>query len=371
MAPSRCTAWRLAIIGIIFVLGVNFSSIAPYISTSGAGSGAQEPAPIAGAPAAASGGGAMAASAAAVAPVAAAAPHCPGRKPFHTILTATVQVYQQWQCRIMYRHWLKQRALDPRGACTEMTGFTRLVASQDGLPDGVEGEVPSVFVREISNAELNQFKGYRVINRPYSVVQLMRLPYWRESIREEYVLIAETDHIFMQPVPNSAALGAPSAYIFNYMGANKAYEGIVHRHWRAGCGEACTAPDFKIVQPIGPSPVIIAKADLERVGPVWHKTAVSLKGDREAESHLGWVIEMCGEPPARRARAPSAAADHCIPARTPGRRRWGYAIASASIGLRHTLFADFQVEPGALSSRQQLERFTERYWILHYTYQFE
>ena len=62
---------------------------------------------------------------------------CPAsRKPYHTLLTATAQVYQQWQCRVMYYHWKKQRALDPAGACTELTGFTRLVAFQDGNPDG-------------------------------------------------------------------------------------------------------------------------------------------------------------------------------------------------------------------------------------------
>ena len=50
---------------------------------------------------------------------------------------------------------------------------------------------------------------------------------------------------------------------------------------------------------------------------------------------------------------------------------WGYAIAAAKHGLRHQEFADFQVEPGALSSRSQLSGFKSRYWIFHYTYQFE
>lgn len=348
----RCTPWRLAALGITFVLGVNVSSIMPYLVDSGAGADTAAPA-VAGPAAAApddaapapkgvAGGTPTQAALAAAAGAAAAVTGCPGRKPYHTILTATGQIYQQWQCRIMYRHWLKQRALDPKGECTEMTGFTRLVASANALADGVESEVPSLFVREYTGVELLKYNGYRVINRPYSIVQLMELPYWRESIPEEYVLIAETDHIIMNPIPNTAAPGAPSAYIFNYMGVNPAFETIVHRHWKAGCGDGCTAPNYKIVQPIGPSPVIISKADLERVGPAWHKTAMALKTDSEADSRLGWVIEM-----------------------------WGYAIASAAIGLRHTLFADFQVEPGALSSKQQLERFTQRYWILHYTYQFE
>ena len=88
---------------------------------------------------------------------------------------------------------------------------------------------------------------------------------------------------------------------------------------------------------------------------------------------------------------------------------WGYAVAAASIGLKHQEYRDFQariyrtqradtyplcamrrrlvdpfyhycdlidntrvqVEPGALSSPHQLRDFTSRYWIFHYTYQFE
>jgi hypothetical protein len=154
------------------------------------------------------------------------------------------------------------------------------------------------------------------------------------------VLIAETDHIFMHAIPNTAALHAPATYVFNYMGINPDFEKIVHRVWPVG--GATEPPNFRNVQPIGPSPVLIHKADLERVAAVWHAKAMALKTDPEAERRLGWVIEM-----------------------------WGYAVASASIGLRHTLFPDFQVEPGALSSPAQLSRFLERYWILHYTYQFE
>jgi len=123
------------------------------------------------------------------------------------------------------------------------------------------------------------------------------------------------------------------------------------------------------VQSIGPSPVVIHRKDLEAIAKTWEETSVSLKTEPEADSRLGWVIEM-----------------------------WGYAIAAAKIGLRHQEFADFQVEPGALSTSSQLRGFPLRYWIVralprthtlsvllllltpsvraplrqfHYTYQFE
>ena len=52
---------------------------------------------------------------------------CPaGRRPFHVILTAQASTYQEWQTKIMYYHFQKIQKASP---CSEMTGFTRLLAS--------------------------------------------------------------------------------------------------------------------------------------------------------------------------------------------------------------------------------------------------
>ena len=132
---------------------------------------------------------------------------CPAsRKPFHTLLTATAQVYQQWQCRVMYFQWKKIRAADPAGPCTEMTGFTRLVARGNADADGLENEIPSYFVKEYTQRDYARFHGYRVINRPYSVVQFLQSAYYKEKVGEDYLFIAETDHILTQPLPNKASL---------------------------------------------------------------------------------------------------------------------------------------------------------------------
>ena len=77
---------------------------------------------------------------------------CPARRPYHTILTAQATVYQQWQSRIMYYHWKKQAAAG--GPCSDMSGFTRLVASEGAKPDGLEAEMPSVFVKQMTPEEL-------------------------------------------------------------------------------------------------------------------------------------------------------------------------------------------------------------------------
>jgi len=225
----------------------------------------------------------------------------PSRKPYHTVLTATGQIYQQWQCRVAYYHWKKARDSDPAGECTELTGFTRLVANNNGNSDGIENEVrhltrlplmhadvalltpratwqvPSLFVKEYTGADLQQFKGYRVINRPHSVNQMLRSAYFAEKIAEEYIFIAETDHLLMQPggIPNRATKGSPMAYVFNYMGPNPSHKSIINKVWPAG------APDgYTRVQPIGPSPVLIHRSDLEAIARPWNEMAIALKKAR-------------------------------------------------------------------------------------------
>ena len=139
---------------------------------------------------------------------------CPNRKPIHCLLTAQATVYQQWQARIMYFHWKKQAKLD--GECTDMTGFTRMVASEDGKPDGLEEEMPSVFVTQLTTAELSTLGHFGVLNRPYSVIQFIARGHLAR-IPEDYVYIAETDHVFMKPLQNLATPTTPVAFGFGYM----------------------------------------------------------------------------------------------------------------------------------------------------------
>jgi hypothetical protein len=70
-----------------------------------------------------------------------APPHCPkGRRPYHTILTAQASTYQEWQTKIMHYHFRKIQRTNP---CTEMTGFTRLLVSNNGQPDGLMSSMPT------------------------------------------------------------------------------------------------------------------------------------------------------------------------------------------------------------------------------------
>ena len=131
---------------------------------------------------------ATASSAAASAATAAVASGCPAtRKPYHTLLTGQGTIYNGWQSRIMYYHWKKVAKRD--GPCTEMTGFTRLCASKDGLPDGLEKYIPSVFVKQLTTEVLAKYGHFGVLNRPHSVVEGLKLPALLERITEVRVRV--------------------------------------------------------------------------------------------------------------------------------------------------------------------------------------
>jgi len=261
---------------------------------------------------------------------------CPGRRPYHTVLTATGSVYQQWQARIMYHHWKKASAAG--GKCTDMAAFTRLCATAGGRPDGLEGEIPTLFTVELSAQVLASHFHFGVLNRPNSVKQLMESTTLLAEIRKtsDYVLILETDHVIMRPIPNLATPEKPAAFVFGYMFPQPSQQWVVEKYWPGG--------SYKSVQPVGPSPLLIHLDQLRRVYQKWLDFSLGLRSNSEAERVIqGWVQEM-----------------------------WGYSIAAASEGIVHRLVEEFQVEPGALSTEAQLAEFAAgRFYIFHYTYQFE
>ena len=74
---------------------------------------------------------------------------------------------------------------------------------------------------------------------------------------------------------------------------------------------------WRDVQPIGPSPVIISKAQLVTLTPTWLQLSLALKRDPAADRRFGWVLEM-----------------------------WGYSIAAAQHGIKHKVQREWQIERG-------------------------
>lgn len=232
--------------------------------------------------------------------------------PFHVALTATDAPYSKWQCRIMY-YWYKKKKDLPE---SEMGGFTRILHS--GSPDNLMDEIPT-FVVDPLPAGLD--RGYIVLNRPWAFVQWLE----KATIEEEYILMAEPDHIFVNPLPNLAHGGLPAGFPFFYI-KPKEHEKIVRKFFAKENGPVTN------IDPIGNSPVIIKKDTLEKIAPTWMNISLRMKDDPETDKTFGWVLEM-----------------------------YAYAVASALHGVQHILRKDFMIQPP-----WDLE--TGKNFIIHYTY---
>uniref|UniRef100_A0A2P2QQU2 Uncharacterized protein MANES_04G158600 n=1 Tax=Rhizophora mucronata TaxID=61149 RepID=A0A2P2QQU2_RHIMU len=234
------------------------------------------------------------------------------KMPFHVALTATASTYSKWQCRIMYYWYKKQKDLPGSG----MGGFTRILHS--GRPDNLMDEIPTLVVDPLP---AGMDRGYIVLNRPWAFVQWLE----KATIEEEYILMAEPDHIFLRPLPNLAHQGYPVAFPFFYI-KPAANEKIIRKFYPEANGPVTN------VDPIGNSPVIIHKELLEKIAPTWMNVSLRMKNDHETDTTFGWVLEM-----------------------------YAYAVASALHGVRHILQKDFMLQP-------PWDLDTRGKYILHYTY---
>uniref|UniRef100_A0A0D9UZI8 Hydroxyproline O-arabinosyltransferase-like domain-containing protein n=1 Tax=Leersia perrieri TaxID=77586 RepID=A0A0D9UZI8_9ORYZ len=234
------------------------------------------------------------------------------RRPFHVALTATDAAYSRWQCRVMY-YWYKRMQALPEGA--EMGGFTRVLHS--GKPDGLMDEIPTFVVNPLPAGKDH---GYVVLNRPWAFVQWLE----KAKIEEEYILMAEPDHIFVKPLPNLAR-DDPAAFPFFYITPSE-HENIIRKYYPKERGPVTN------VDPIGNSPVIIKKALLQKIAPTWMNVSLQMKEDQETDKTFGWVLEM-----------------------------YAYAVASALHGVQHILRKDFMIQP-------PFDTELGNTFIIHYTY---
>ncbi|KAL3693514.1 hypothetical protein R1sor_007165 [Riccia sorocarpa] len=231
---------------------------------------------------------------------------------FHTAVTANDSPYNRWQCRIMYYHYKKLK--DMPGS--EMGGFTRVLHS--GVPDSVMDEIPTVVVNPLPAGE---DRGYVVLNRPWAFVQWLQTA----DIEEDYIFMAEPDHILVKPLPNLATEHLPAAFPFFYIEPQNNEE-VLRKFFPKEMGPVSS------IDPIGNSPVIIKKSQLMKIAPTWQNISIAMKDDKEADQKFGWVLEM-----------------------------YGYATASALHGVQHILRKDFMLQPPWDT------QIGDKY-LIHYTY---
>lgn len=248
------------------------------------------------------------------------------RKPYHVVMTAASGLYQEWQSRIAYYHYKKQKALNP---CSDMGGFTRLFNTYEARPDSLMDEIPTVLVKQLGHGNCAECdRGFIVMNRPWGAVQFVESEHFRSKIEEEYIFIMETDHMFMRVPENIATPDRPVGFGFYYMlGMDPKLRPVVEKFLAPGI-EAST------VDAVGPSPILIHKPLLARVARPWWDMSQRMQHDRDAQVIFGWVLEM-----------------------------WGYNLAVRNMGIRHTVSKDIQVEPQGEGTDDM-----DTKYIYHYTF---
>ncbi|XVF89363.1 hypothetical protein PTKIN_Ptkin19aG0124400 [Pterospermum kingtungense] len=231
---------------------------------------------------------------------------------FHTAVTASDSVYNTWQCRVMY-YWFKKHKNGPNSG---MGGFTRILHS--GKPDKYMDEIPT-FIAQPLPAGMDQ--GYIVLNRPWAFVQWLQ----KADIKEDYILMAEPDHIIVKPIPNLSKDGLGAAFPFFYIEPKK-YESVLRKFFPKDKGPITN------IDPIGNSPVIVGKDSLKKIAPTWMNVSLAMKKDPETDKAFGWVLEM-----------------------------YAYAVSSALHGVGNILYKDFMIQP-------PWDTEIGNKFIIHYTY---
>ncbi|GAX78872.1 hypothetical protein CEUSTIGMA_g6311.t1 [Chlamydomonas eustigma] len=199
---------------------------------------------------------------------------------FH-VLTTCQGFANQWQIRIHYYWYKRQRErCEASGAC-DMGGFTRILHS--GQPDDLMDEVPTLVVDKLPDAALKD-SFYVVLNRPFAFQQWLK----KVSIPERYVLMAEADHLFLRPMPNMMAGEAPGAALFTYINPDQ-YGSIVRKF----VGDV-SDEEVKKIPRIGNSPTMLSVEDLRSLASVWYTVTMGIFNDDEAHKAWNWVLEMYG-----------------------------------------------------------------------------
>ena len=96
------------------------------------------------------------------------------------------------------------------GDACEMGGYTRIMDM--GEPDDLMQEIPTFLAQPLSK-KIVDYSGYELLNRAHALLQ------WAQttSIEEDYVVIEESDHLYLRPVPNLMVGPRMAGSYYSYM----------------------------------------------------------------------------------------------------------------------------------------------------------
>ncbi|KAJ9512037.1 hypothetical protein QJQ45_004607 [Haematococcus lacustris] len=292
-------------------------------------------------------------------------PHRAGSNPRQYHVITTTQGFAN--------HWQRQRQLcQAQGQC-DMGGFTRLLHS--GEADDLMDEVPTVVVKPIPLADIPRGDtSYIPLNRPYAFLQWVRLA----SVPERYILMCESDHLFLRPLPNLMQGEVSTAALFTYMNPLE-YPSIV----RSFIGKV---PESELAQVprIGNSPTFISVRDFRKLAPVWYNTTMEVFADPQAYSvsacpawpapGLQTKTEAAASCPTPPCSALAAAAAHGVYALVYVPQAWnwivemyGYTLATYRTGLHKGLLTQsFLAHPPF--DDNLVNEAGQPYYLMHLTY---
>lgn len=196
----------------------------------------------------------------------------------HVVVTSNGNRYMNWQTRVFYRSFLK---VQNEEGCA-LAAFTRVLHRT--TDDELVHEIPTQRFDPL-HPDCDVWCSYPVADRANAIQQWLATP---ASKRHEYVLVGETDYVFMRPLkvhslPESTSMGFPFGYI---VPTHDSVRQVVRRHVSA-------AVRIEDVPQTGNAPQLLRHADLAKVVPLWVEKTNDIERDVEAREKLGWIREMC------------------------------------------------------------------------------
>lgn len=204
-----------------------------------------------------------------------------GRK-YHTIMAVGDGMYSRWQTRIHYYWYLRRKAECEQllGDACEIGGFTRVL--QSGKQDDLVEEVPTFIAKAYPEEH-----DYPPLERPYAIQQWVE----QADIPEQYVFLADPDHIFLRPLPNLMGSDMrPVGFRFWYMRPAKAK--LIPVIAKFLPSKQLTAEEAKRIPATGPSPFMMTLEQMRKVVPLWNDLTTEIHKDEEAREAFGWIQEM-------------------------------------------------------------------------------
>ena len=192
---------------------------------------------------------------------------------YHIVMTSGGGAYSNWETEICYYWYLKVRDLPG----SSMGGFTRLLHAKED--DELSEKIPTIRVDPLGHRGALLFPP---LARPLALKMLMDMP--DNGIKEDYVMMAEPDHIFLDAVPNWASPTKPASFPFFYIDFHEKPDLV--KRWNK------QHVPVDMLPPIGNSPTIIHKDQLREILKVWPDLALEMWEHEPTREAWGWVLEM-------------------------------------------------------------------------------